>query len=64
MCLHPSIRNEIRLMSFKEAHEYVGNEVALLRLWLRRLAEHQIYTLDDFIDRGIRLKPTTVELDD
>ena len=34
----------------------------LSKLWLRRLADHQIYTLDAFMDRGIQLIPSLTDL--
>ena len=32
------------------------------KVWLHHLSDHQIYTLDDFLVRGLKLEPTLAEV--
>ena len=67
LILDSGVRQQIMKLSDKVMRLYIGEDVDVYyqypKIWLRRLADHQIYTLDDFMTRGKQLQPTPAEVD-
>ena len=51
-----------KILEYYGGDDFVAKE-NVWKIWLRRLADHKIYTIDDFEARGIQLKPTYAEVE-